>query len=263
MTEDTISREALRKLIPGTIFFEHIHHFDEIDSTNSAAMLAAQSGASEGSVFLAERQTEGRGRGGNMWHSESGAIMASVILRPRVSPYDVLILSLATGLAVAAAVEEICSIVPDLRWPNDILLREKKLGGILCELNVDSGKVRHAVIGIGVNVNQPQFPEGIREVAASLFQETGKSWPRVELAAALLRALDREYRGIQNEPAEAIENCIKRFEERSSYARGKRVKVAEGEGFQGITEGLDSRGFLRVKTANGQRIVISGGVRPA
>jgi BirA family biotin operon repressor/biotin-[acetyl-CoA-carboxylase] ligase len=263
MVDDKISANALRSLIPGTIFAEHIRHFDEIDSTNSAAMLAAQSGGAEGSVFIAERQTEGRGRGGNTWHSEPGAIMFSVILRPQISAKDILILSLATGLAASAAVEEICDITPDLRWPNDILLDEKKLGGILCELNIDAGKVRHAVVGIGLNVNQSKFPEGIREVATSLFQETGKSWPRVELLAALLRGLQKEYGLIQSAPADAMRDCITRFEQRSSYARGKRVRVAEGDGFEGITEGLDARGFLRVKTSAGPRIVVSGGVRPA
>jgi len=263
MIPDVISRESLRELVRGTIFAQHIHHFEEIDSTNSAAMLAAQSGAAEGSVFLAERQTEGRGRGGNIWHSEGEAIYVSVILRPKGPANDVLMLSLATGLAAAAAVEEICGIAPDLRWPNDIMLREKKLGGILCELNADADKVKHAVVGIGLNVNQAEFPEGIREVATSLQIETGKSWPRVELAAALLRQSDAEYQRIQSAPDEALRSCISRFEERSSYARGKRVRVGEGDGFEGVTEGLDARGFLRVKTASGSRLVMSGGVRPA
>src|SRR5438270_3005702 len=258
MVDDKISTNALRSLIPGTIFAANIHHFDEIDSTNSAAMLAAQSGAAEGSVFIAERQSEGRGRGGNVWHSEPGAVMFSVILRPQVSPNDILILSLATGLAVSTAIEEICGIMPDLRWPNDILLGEKKLGGILCELNIDAGRVRHAVVGVGINVNQPEFPAGIEEVATSLLQETGKSWPRVELLAALLRSLQQEYRMIQSAPAAVMQSCITRFEERSSYARGKRVRVAEGDGFEGITEGLDARGFLRVKTSAGPRVVVSG-----
>src|SRR3954471_6783548 len=104
MPEDKIPANALRELVQGTIFSERIHYFDEIDSTNSAAMLAAQSGGAEGSVFIAERQTEGRGRGGNTWHSEPGAIMFSVILRPQISAKDILIFSLATGLAASAAV---------------------------------------------------------------------------------------------------------------------------------------------------------------
>jgi BirA family biotin operon repressor/biotin-[acetyl-CoA-carboxylase] ligase len=263
MPDDKISATALCDLLSGSVFAGHIHCFDEIDSTNSAAMLAAQSGAPEGSVFIAERQTEGRGRGGNIWHSEPGAIYLSAVLRPRIHANDILILSLATGLAVSSAVEEVCGIVPDLRWPNDILLGDKKLGGILCELNIDSGKVRHAVIGIGLNVNQAKFPEGIREMATSLFQETGKEWPRAELVAAILRALQHEYQTMQNAPGGAMRACILRFEQRSSYARGKRVRVAEGDGFEGITDGLDARGFLRVKTSAGPRVVVSGGVRPA
>src|SRR5438270_6577659 len=100
MPHDKISLKSLEESLAGTIFAEHIHHFDEIDSTNSAAMLAAEAGAAEGSVFVAERQTEGRGRGGNIWHSEGEAIYLSVILRPKISPNDILVLSLATGLAV-------------------------------------------------------------------------------------------------------------------------------------------------------------------
>jgi BirA family transcriptional regulator, biotin operon repressor / biotin---[acetyl-CoA-carboxylase] ligase len=260
---DKLSKQALHSAVAGTIFAGKTHVFDEIDSTNSAAMLAAQAGAAEGTVFLAERQTEGRGRGGNSWYSEGDAIYLSVVLRPKVSANDVLILSLATGLAVSFALEDTCAVVADLRWPNDVMLREKKLGGILCELNIEAANVRHAVLGIGLNVNQEEFPDGIRQVATSLFQETGKKWPRLELTAALLRALQDEYVKMQTAPAQAMRSCIARFEARSSYARGKRVAVAEAGGFEGTTDGLDERGFLRVKTPTGPRLVVSGGVRPA
>jgi BirA family biotin operon repressor/biotin-[acetyl-CoA-carboxylase] ligase len=263
MNQDTFSKEALHELIRGTLFADRIQHFESIDSTNSAAMLAAQAGAAEGSIFIADRQTEGRGRGGNSWYSEGGAIYLSAVLRPKVSANDVLILSLAAGLAVSSALEATCGVASDLRWPNDILLGEKKLGGILCELNIDAGKVRHAVIGLGLNVNQAAFPEDIREVATSLFQETGKRWPRVELTAGLLRALQDEYLKMQEAPADAMRSCISRFEARSSYARGKRVAVAEAGGFEGTTDGLNERGFLRVRTPTGLRLVVSGGVRPA
>jgi BirA family transcriptional regulator, biotin operon repressor / biotin---[acetyl-CoA-carboxylase] ligase len=261
MFEDNISSDALRKALRGTMFAENIHLFDEIGSTNSAAMEAAQAGADEGSVFLAERQTNGRGRGGNSWHSEVGAIYMSVVLRPTLPANDILVLSLATGLAVSLAVEHVCGVVPDLRWPNDIMLAEKKLGGILCEMNADAIRVRHAVVGIGLNVNQGEFPDEIGGLATSLFVETGKKWPRLQLIAALLQALEAEYSPLQRSPAEVIKTCIARFEKRSSYARGKRVKVADE--YEGVTDGLDERGFLRVQTATGPRLVISGGVRPA
>jgi BirA family biotin operon repressor/biotin-[acetyl-CoA-carboxylase] ligase len=261
MFEDNISLDSLRRALRGTMFEANIHLFDEIGSTNSAALEAAQAGVPEGSVFIAERQTEGRGRGGNSWHSAGGAIYISVILRPNLPANDILILSLATGLAVSLAVEHVCSVAPDLRWPNDIMMGEKKLGGILCEVNVDATRVRHAVVGIGLNVNQGEFPQEIGALATSLFLETVKKWPRVQLISALLQALEAEYSPLQRSPAEVIKTCIARFEKRSSYARGKRVKVAEE--YEGMTDGLDERGFLRVQTATGPRLVISGGVRPA
>ena len=258
--EDNISSDALRKALRGTMFAENIHLFDEVGSTNSTGLEAAQAGASEGSVFIAERQTEGRGRGGNSWHSDRGAIYMSVVLRPTLPANDILVLSLATGLAVSLAVEHVCGVAPDLRWPNDIMLGEKKLGGILCEMNADASRVRHAVVGIGLNVNQGEFPPEIRESATSVFLETGKQWPRPQLIVTLLQALEAEYSPLQRSPAEVIKTCIARFEKRSSYARGKRVKVADE--YEGVTNGLDERGFLRVQTATGPRLVISGGVRP-
>jgi len=258
--EDNISSDALRKALRGTMFAENIHLFDEVGSTNSTGLEAAQAGASEGSVFIAERQTEGRGRGGNSWHSDRGAIYMSVVLRPTLPANDILVLSLATGLAVSLAVEHVCGVAPDLRWPNDIMLGEKKLGGILCEMNADASRVRHAVVGIGLNVNQGEFPPEIRESATSVFLETGKQWPRPQLIVTLLQALEAEYSPLQRSPAEVIKTCIARFEKRSSYARGKRVKVADE--YEGVTNGLDERCFLRVQTATGPRLVISGGVRP-
>ncbi|MFL6299757.1 MAG: biotin--[acetyl-CoA-carboxylase] ligase [Terriglobales bacterium] len=261
MFEDKISSDSLRKAVRGTMFAAEIHLFDEIGSTNSEATEAAQAGAPEGSIFLAERQLQGRGRGGNSWHSEPGAIYMSVVLRPTLPANDILVLALATGLAVSLAVEHVCGVAPDLRWPNDIMFGEKKLGGILCEMNADAARVRHAVVGIGLNVNQGEFPPEIRQTATSLFTETGKKWPRIDLVAALLHALEAEYSPLQRSPADVIKTCIARFEKRSSYARGKRVKVADE--YEGVTDGLDERGFLRVQTPTGPRLVIAGGVRPA
>jgi BirA family biotin operon repressor/biotin-[acetyl-CoA-carboxylase] ligase len=253
----------------GTIFEseERIHHFAVIDSTNSAAMQAAASGAEEGSVFIAEQQLSGRGRGGHSWHSEpSTGIYLSVILRPRLSPADVLWLSLVTGLAAYQAIESAVGIAPDLRWPNDIMIGDKKLGGILTELNADTRSVKYAVVGIGINVNQPRFPAEISAVATSLRIETEREWPRVEIAAALLESLDREYRILQAEIASgAAESIIRRFEQCSSYAKDANVFVHEqadpNVGYTGRTLGLDSRGFLRIETDSGVKTLINGGVR--
>jgi BirA family biotin operon repressor/biotin-[acetyl-CoA-carboxylase] ligase len=263
---DLLLPEMLAASLKGTIFGKNaskqIHHYYKIGSTNSEAMRAASEGAPEGSVFLAEEQLSGRGRGGHTWHSaRSTGIYCSVILRPAMPPSDALIFSLAAGLAVRAAVAEIAPQLPvDLKWPNDALLGGKKFCGILTEMNAEATRVRHLVVGIGINVNQAKFPAELRDIATSLRLETGTEWSRVELSAALLKSLDREYRSLVE--SEGARNAIlRRFEESSLSVRGQKVRIDENGGLAGITEGLDERGFLRVRTEDRLQTVVSGTVR--
>ena len=258
---DLLLPEILRPLVRGTIFDEHLHHFYKIGSTNTAAMAAAAEGALEGSVFLAEEQTEGRGRGANSWQSpRSTGIYCSVIVRPTLPPSDVLVLSLAAGLAVRAAIQHVDSRVgADLKWPNDVLIDGKKVCGILTEMNAEATRVRYIVVGIGINVNQASFPKELQ--ATSLRLVTGSEWSRVELVAALLKSLDREYRRLL-EDSRARESILRRFAENSSWVQGKAVRIEEnGSAFEGTTEGLDSHGFLQVRAQKGLRTVLSGTVR--
>jgi len=273
---DLLLPETVGPLVRNTIFFGHIHHWLQADSTNLLASRAAAEAeqqiepASEGEVFLAEEQTAGRGRGSNKWHSERGSgIYCSVILRPQITPSDTLWLSLIAAVAVQDAVREVTGYATDIRWPNDLLIQDKKFCGILTELSTDGGRVRHAIVGIGINVNQIEFPEELRALATSLRLETGREWSRVDLTAALLKSLDREYRGLLRavnhpirNPSQRFEAIVKRVEARSSYAYGKEVQVDEEGGYSGVTDGLDSQGFLRVRTKHGVRMVISGSVRP-
>jgi len=257
---DLLLADILAPAVKGTVF-RQIHHFYRIGSTNAAAMEAAAAGAPEVSVFVAEEQTAGRGRGGNRWHSaRSAGIYCSVVLRPNLPPSDALVLSLAAGLAVQAAIRTIdASIHPDLKWPNDVLLEGKKFCGILTEMNAEATRVRHVVIGVGINVNQEKFPEDLRELATSLRMASGKEWSRVELLGALLKSLDREYQDLTGKP-NARESILRRFADHSSYVRGKHVHIEENGGFEGVTEGLDARGFLQVRTSHGRRTVLSGTV---
>ena len=259
---DLLLPEILAPLVKGTIFAKQIHHYYKIGSTNSEAMQAAAGGAPEGSVFLAEEQLAGRGRGAHKWHSaRSAGIYCSVVLRPLMPPSEALIFSLAAGLAVhSAVVETFPGLHPDLKWPNDVLLKGRKFCGILIEMNSEATRVRHLVVGVGINVNQTKFPAELREIATSLKSETGTEWSRVELCAALLKSLDREYRNLLQDAA-GRESILRRFQEHSSSARGQKVRVEEGGGNEGVTEGLDSRGFLQVRTAEGLRTVLSGTVR--
>lgn len=260
---DLLLPEILGPLVRGTIFENQLHHFYKIESTNSAAMAAATAGIAEGSVFLAEEQTAGRGRGSNTWASErSTGIYCSAVLRPALPPSDALVLTLAAGLAVRAAIAQVEPRVSvDLKWPNDVLINEKKVCGILTEMHAEVTRVRHIVVGMGINVNQKSFPQEIEAEATSLSMETGSECSRVEVTAALLKSLDREYRALVEE-RDAQQSILRRFAEQSSWVHAKHVRI-EGSGpvIEGTTEGLDDRGFLQVRTALGLQKVLSGTVR--
>ena len=260
---DLLLPEILRPLLRGTIFDTHLHHFYKIGSTNTSAMAAAAQGAPGGSVFLAEEQTAGRGRGSNTWQSpRSTGIYCSLILRPELPPSEVLPLTLAAGLAAQTAIQQIdARVQADLKWPNDVLIHGEKLCGILTEMNAEATRVRHVVVGIGINVNQTSFPKDLG--ATSLRLVTGREWSRVELVAALLKSLHAEYQRLLEEN-DARESILQRFAEHSSWVYDKRVRIEDnGSAFEGTTKGLDARGFLQVLTAHGMRTVLSGTVRAA
>src|ERR1041385_6274848 len=200
MNPEYLLPELLAPMVRNTIFSGNIHHCVQADSTNSIALrgaaLAGQhpDDTPEGAVFLAEEQTAGRGRSAHTWHSERGTgIYCSFWLRPPMTPAETLWLSLIAGVAVQDAVRETTGLPADIRWPNDLLIQDKKFAGILTEMNSENSKVHHAVIGVGVNVNQAAFPSELATTATSLRLEGGREFSRVEVAAALIRAFDREY----------------------------------------------------------------------
>lgn len=241
-----------------------MHFFASIPSTNTYALEAGNHGARHGSVFFADEQTAGRGRSSHQWQSPAGCgVYASVLLRPAISPGDALWFSLATGLAALDAIQQVTTIKADLRWPNDLMLGKKKIGGILTEMNAEATRIRHMVIGIGINVLHPAFPPDLAPIATSLLIETGLAWSRQEILIILLQSLHREISPLADpETSKAAQTSIlDRIGNVSSWVRGKSVRIEEAEGFTGVTEGLDPRGFLRVRTPQGIRTVLSGGVR--
>lgn len=261
---DAFDLDELRRRLAGTPFVGKVRHFPTIDSTNTLAMREAEQDQESNKVYLADEQIAGRGRGTHEWHSAAGSgLYVSILLRPLIAPADILWLSLAAGLAVRAAVRDVTSLEPDIRWPNDLLLSGRKFGGILTELNAEVTRVRHAVIGIGLNVHQPSFPAELAPLATSLRIETGKDWSRQELLIALLHRLQQEIERLTlpHNQASATDEIRARLTAASSWIQGKAVTVTEADTFSGVTDGLDSRGFLRVRTPQGIRTVLSGGVR--
>lgn len=266
MPPDPFDLDSLHHELADTPFAGRIRYFPTIHSTNTLAMKEADEGMASGTVYLADEQTAGRGRGTHAWHSAAGSgLYLSILLRPRLAPADVLWLSLAAGLAVHHAVSQVTALQPDIRWPNDMLFGKKKFGGILTELNAEVTRVRHLVIGIGINVHQEQLPPDLAPIATSLAIESGRHWSRQDLLIALLRNIDHEVSTLilPGQLETATQSILRRLEAASSWVRGKRVFVEEEDGYGGTTDGLDARGFLRIRTADGTRTVFSGGVREA
>jgi BirA family biotin operon repressor/biotin-[acetyl-CoA-carboxylase] ligase len=213
-----------------------------------ASTMTAAVGRPIGSLVLAEEQTAGQGRHGHSWHSAAGdGIYCSLVL-PQ-SP----LLTLALGLAAHTAIFEATGLVCDLRWPNDLMLADRKVAGILVQ-----AAGRNAIAGIGINVNQIAFPPDVASLATSLRLAAGRPIPREEILLALLPAVET----IVAQDKSAI---LASFTHLSSYAAGRRVQVQQAEGtLEGNTLGLDPDGFLIVRQDDGtDTLIVAGGVRAA
>lgn len=187
-------KQDILKSLPGDHPWQnHLICYDCIDSTNSAAKEMARDGAPEGTVVVAKAQTAGRGRLGRSFHAPANlGLYFSVVLRPNCAPEQLMHLTCAAGVAACNAIESTAGIRPQIKWTNDLVVKGKKLGGILTELSVDSsGMVGWAVIGIGINCRhrQEDFPPELQQIATSLLQITGKPFSPAALAAKLMVAL--------------------------------------------------------------------------
>jgi BirA family biotin operon repressor/biotin-[acetyl-CoA-carboxylase] ligase len=234
-----------------------VHFFSNVDSTNTAAFRLALNGASEGEVVVVESQTAGKGRMGRQWESPSGVnIYLSIILRPPFPPSKIPLITLMTAVACAEAIEEVAGVLPAIKWPNDLLLGEKKIGGILTEADMEMDKINFIIVGIGINVNMPRsaFPPSIRDTATSLQEVLGKQVSRVTIIQTLLQKFELWYTRFK----EGRGKEIKRRWEELSQIRGKHVSVAfMGEMVQGMALEIDADGALLIQEAGGavKRIV--------
>ncbi len=246
--------ESVRRRLPGRELFG----FDTIDSTMSEAVRLARAGWPSGTTVIAEEQTAGQGRHGHSWHSEPRTgLYVSIILQPALVADAFPTLTLALGLATAEAISRTTGLRSDVRWPNDVMLGGKKAAGILVQY-IDPA----SVAGIGINVNQTSFPEALRREATSLRLQTGTEHSREDLLILLLVSVDAFTRMLVEGGRESILDAFCRA---SSYARGRRVQVAQGDRvIEGVTAGLDPSGFLLVREDDGtENLILAGGVRAA
>jgi len=260
---DILMPDMLKRRLKGGLFGKRIHHFFKTNSTNHVAMELGHAGEPEGSVVLAEEQTAGRGRAGRAWVSERATgIYVTLLLRPKLAPVQAPLLTMMAGLSARAAIEAVTGLSVDLKWPNDLLIRGKKVGGILTEMHAEPSQIRFVIVGIGLNVNQEKFSGELSNAATSLRVETGKSQSRMELLVRLLREFETDYNKFLRD---GVASVVARFESASSYAKGKRVRVSNGvESYTGTTAGLGPEGLLQVEREDGRLMtVIAGDVAEA
>ena len=228
--------------------------FDALPSTNTEALRQAQAGAAEGLCVLAREQTAGRGRQNRGWESRRDAgLYLSVMLRPRLPVDQWPLLTLMTAVAVHEALHDVFDLVTDIKWPNDILASNKKLGGILAE-TADTPAGRAAVIGVGVNLGRGAVSEALADIATTVVAESpdrAMADPDpAKFGGVVVRKLAEWYQVLQQPGGRA--RVIDTWTERSSYAVGKPVSVLSGsETFEGVTQGLTDDGALRIATNGG------------
>ncbi len=251
---------SLDSALSGSVFAGKLHFAAVTGSTNSDAVAAARNGAPHGAVYLADEQLAGRGRGGHGWISAAGeGLYVSVLLRPRIPAGRLPLLPLAAGLAAAAAIQAVSSVAIDLRWPNDLMMGPRKLGGILVEAGTGSAGPSYVVIGIGINVHQREFSPDLATPATSLDLEARLRSSRQLLLAALLKSVERE--AVAIEDPDAAKTIPARVARISTWVQGRKVQVHGPQACTGITAGLDEDGFLCVNTADGLVTVQTGGLR--
>jgi BirA family biotin operon repressor/biotin-[acetyl-CoA-carboxylase] ligase len=243
----------------------HILRFDSLPSTNLEAARRAAEGAVEGLCVVAAEQTAGRGRRQRQWISPSGAgLYFSIVLRPQFDQSLWPLLTLMAAIAAHDALRAAYSLETDIKWPNDILVGEKKLCGILAE-NVENPSGRAVIIGIGINLTQNAFPPELDAIATSVEAATGLKPELPGLLEALVRELATHYDVLSRPDGNA--EIIRSWCARSSYCEGRLVRVTDGsETLVGTTRGLECDGALRVETHDGKLRVLRAGdvssVRP-
>ena len=235
-------------------------YFDATDSTNAQAKRLAEAHAPHGTLVVSDRQDGGKGRRGRSWASPSGVgIWMSLILRPEIAPSSASMLTLAAALAVREGIQEETGLSPLIKWPNDLVLNGKKICGILTEMSTELMEIQYVITGIGINVNQREFPPEIRDTATSLSLEAGRSFRRSSLIAAILKAFEKDYAaflktGDLSLLLEEYNACL--------VNRGKEVCILDPSGeYRAVAEGIDESGSLLVTLPDGtRREIISGEV---
>jgi len=257
VSPDRLRQPDIKKGLKTKLIGREIILLPEIHSTNAFAMERANEGAYEGIVVIAELQTKGRGRLGRTWISPPGNIYCSIVVRPQIPLHKAPLVTLMGAVAVAATVKQACGLNAGIKWPNDILLSGKKVCGLLTEMSAEQDRIRHIVLGIGINVNMhlDALPAEVRMQTTTLAAETGCSIDRTMLVRELLRSMDARYLDFLHDPASMLDEWRK-----LNVTTGRRVVVSgAGETLSGTARDIDNEGRLVLMLDDGARRTVAAG----
>lgn len=246
---DSIDAEEIRSRLNTRWLGKDIYYQKSVDSTNSWAKRLAEEGKPSGTVVVADRQTSGKGRRGRSWSTpERMSVPVSILLRPEFSPEKASMMTLVMGLSVVQAIENVSRLTCSIKWPNDVLISEKKVCGILAELYSQIDNMEYMVVGAGVNANMTEFPDEIKEKATSLRMELGRPVERALVLVSILEAFEKNYEiFLKTQDLRELKNeyILKLI----NINRAVRVLQPYGE-FQGTAKGIDDWGNLLVERAD-------------
>lgn len=252
-TPDKFYPEEVKYKLKTKLIAKQIHYYDSLDSTQDSVWKLGLAGEPEGTVVFAERQTKGKGRLARKWISPSGGIYFSLLLRPEFLLLgEVSQISLVIALAAIKAIKKVTGVSCQVKWPNDIILSGKKLGGVLCEINAETDKVNFIVVGVGININSKDLPPE----AISLLLNTRKRFRRVEIAKAILSEIEDCYQRARKDKFSSLLKQWSKF----CILWGKRIRVKIFDRIiEGEAQGIDERGYLLLRSNNGLISKLSAG----
>jgi BirA family transcriptional regulator, biotin operon repressor / biotin---[acetyl-CoA-carboxylase] ligase len=255
---DYIPSSEIKKELTTEYIGKKIYTFHEVESTNSVAKFLAKFGSSEGDIVISEIQTKGKGRRGKKWESPTGGIWLSIILKPDIEPSKAPLITLATGVAVAKALRGM-NIDARIKWPNDILINNKKVSGILTEANAKFNTVDYVIVGVGIdsNLNIDILAADLREGTTSLSKETQVEIQEPEIIANFLNEFEEVYNLFKDEKFEEIMYDWRRM----SQTIGSFVEIKQplGKVLHGTAVGINNQGALILELNNGElKKIISG-----
>ena len=253
---ESLTTEEIRDQLHTSLIGHKLYHFESMSSTNDYAKKIAKKDESEGTIIFADEQTGARGRKQRPWSSPKGGLWFSVILRPPIPPPEAMKVTMCAACALAKTLDKQMAVTPSIKWPNDILINDKKVCGILTELSAEIDTINYLIIGIGLNVNN-NLPKELERVGTSLKKETKKTVKNLPLLVEILESLDRFYISLLNDDSEIIRKTWISY----SSTIGSKVSIqTEKEKIIGKAIDLGINGELILQTSHGEKKIITGDI---